>query len=281
MPVRIVHSKQNACLKELRRALAHPPRSASVDAPQPAGIEGPNLLKEALRAGLTIRTVFVAEGFEGLLADLDLPAEIDVLQLPRGLLDSALTTEAPQPIAALVEIPIWTNNNLLINPTGAAPLILVLAGLQDPGNLGTILRSADAFGATGVISLPGTVSPWNPKVVRSSAGSVFRVPFVESTADQCLADLRSAGLRILTTAVHVAKPATGANLTVPTALLIGNEGNGVPDDLASRCDAAITIPMPGPVESLNAAIAASILLYEAARQRAAHPKLGHIVRGKK
>jgi TrmH family RNA methyltransferase len=272
MPVRIVHSKQNARLKELRRALAHPPRSGAGEPAQLAGIEGPNLLHEALRAGLKIETVFVAHGFEGLLAEIGLPDEIDVLQLPKEILDRALTTEAPQPVAALVELPDWSWAHMLGSLQNVNPLVLLLAGIQDPGNLGTILRSAEAFGATGVVSLPGTVSPWNPKAVRASAGSIFRVPLVESTADECFAQLRSSGLRVLTTAVHGAEPATHAPLAGPTALLIGNEGNGVPEELASRCDGAITIPTPGPVESLNAAVAASVLLYEASRQRADHAK---------
>jgi TrmH family RNA methyltransferase len=267
MPVRIVHSKQNARLKQLRRALAHPPRGGSAEAARLAGVEGPNLLREALRAGLKIETVFVAQGFEELLAEVELPSEVDVLALPKELLDQALTTEAPQPLAALVQWPSWSWNDLVNSRTAAAPLLVILAGLQDPGNLGTILRSAEAFGATGVVSLPGTVSPWNPKALRASAGSVFRVPLLESTADECISQLRISGLRILTTAVHGAESMTSANLAGPTAFLIGNEGNGVPDQLASRCDGAITIPTPGPVESLNAAVAASVLLYEAARQR--------------
>jgi TrmH family RNA methyltransferase len=276
MPVRIVHSKQNARLKELRRALAHPPRSGSGTPVKLAGIEGPNLLREAIRAGLKIETVFVAEGFEGMLAEMELPNEIDVLQFPREVLDSALTTEAPQPVAALVGFPAWTWNDLLESHTDTAPLVIVLAALQDPGNLGTILRSAEAFGATGVVSLPGTVSPWNPKAVRASAGSVFRVPLVESNADECFSRLRSTGLRVLTTAVREAEFATSTHLVGPTALLIGNEGNGVPEELASHCDGAITIPMPGSVESLNAAVAASVLLYESARQRAAHVSQFHL-----
>jgi TrmH family RNA methyltransferase len=279
MPVRIVHSKQNARLKELRRVLAHPPRGGAGDPARLAGIEGPNLLHEALRAGLKIETVFVSEGFEGLLNQIGLPHEVDILQLPKEVLADALTTETPQPVAAIVELPAWTWNDLLTHPTHAAPLVLVLAALQDPGNLGTILRSAEAFGATGVISLPGTVSPWNPKAVRASAGSVFRVPFIESTADECFAQLRSAGIRILTTAVHGAEAATSAHLAGPTALLIGNEGYGVPDELASRCHGAITIRTPGPVQSLNAAVAASVLLYEAVRQRSAHTKLSTSARG--
>lgn len=273
MPVRIVHSKQNARLKELRRLLAHPPRGGSGQPPPLAGIEGPNLLREAIRAGLKIETVFVAQEFERLLEDLALSEEIDILLLPKELLDAALTTESPQPAAALVQPFDWIWRDLLeggVDGTEtASPLILVLAGLQDPGNLGTILRSAEAFGATGVVSLPGTVSPWNAKAVRASAGSVFRVPLVESTADECFAQLHSAGLRILTTSVRGAEPATTEDLVGLIALLIGSEGNGVPNELASRCDGAISIPTPGPVESLNAAVAASVLLYEASRQRAA------------
>jgi RNA methyltransferase, TrmH family len=195
----------------------------------------------------------------------------------------------------------------------------VLCGLQDPGNLGTILRSAEAFGASGVVSLPGTVSAWNPKAVRASAGSVFRVPLLAASEEECFTELRETGLRILSTtasneifqahevsghgfsrpdtgwkstgalapkregtgfspyigdpktkgalAPEAPQPAHLADLAGPIAILIGNEGNGVPPNLAAKADSAITIPCPGPVESLNAAVAASVLLYEASRQR--------------
>ncbi len=260
MPVRIVQSKQNARLKELRRALAHPGRGEN----SLAGIEGPNLLDEAVRARLRIACVFAAQGAEHLLDALPLPPETEVLLLPRELLDSALATETPQSIAALVETPHWAWAQLL---GGHAPLIVVLAGLQDPGNLGTIVRSAEAFGATGVVSLPGTVSAWNPKAVRASAGSVFRLPLLTADSEKCFKHLRTAGVRILTTALRGADAARHVQLTGSLALLIGNEGNGVPVELAAQADGAITIPCPGPVESLNAAVAAGILLYEAARQR--------------
>jgi TrmH family RNA methyltransferase len=156
-------------------------------------------------------------------------------------------------------------------PSKAAPLLVVLAGLQDPGNLGTILRSAEAFGAHAVLSLPGTVSAWNPKAVRASAGSVFRLPLLTVSAEECFARLREARVKIWTTAAPTAanraEPADRIDLTGPVALVIGNEGNGVPEALAAQADGAVTIPCPGPVESLNAAIAASLLLYEASRQR--------------
>jgi TrmH family RNA methyltransferase len=142
-----------------------------------------------------------------------------------------------------------------------------LDGLQDPGNLGTILRSAEAFGADGVISLPGTVSAWNPKAVRASAGSVFRLPLLAASIEECFTCLREAGVKVFATAVHGAQPAHVVDLAGPVALLIGNEGNGVSDPVAYEAAAAITIPCPGPVESLNAAVAASVLLYEASCQR--------------
>jgi TrmH family RNA methyltransferase len=267
MPFRIVQSKQNPRLKQLRRALAQPLHAAVGDGPALAGIEGPHLLEEALRAGLRIDCVFVAEGSEPLVESLPFASDTELLLLPRPLLDAALTTESPQPIAALVEPPDWTFAHVLGSHRETPALVLILAGLQDPGNLGAILRSAEAFGADGVISLPGTVSAWNPKAVRASAGSVFRLPIFSVSDEECFLHLREAGVRIFSTTVHGAQPADLADLAAPVALLIGNEGNGVPVNIAARANGAVTIPCPGPVESLNAAVAAGILLYEAARQR--------------
>jgi len=271
MPLRIVQSKQNLRLKDLRRALSQPGREgrglAGRDSPILAGIEGPKLLEEALRAGLRVISVFVAQGAEHLLEGLPLPAGTELLLAPRDVLDSALTTETPQPVAALVEPPDWGWADVFCSRAKAAPLILVLAGLQDPGNLGTILRSAEAFGASGVLALPGTVSAWNPKAVRASAGSVCRMPLLAVSAEECFARLRAAGVRIWTTAVDGAEAADSIDLAGPVALVIGNEGNGVPEELAAQADGAVTIPCPGPVESLNAAVAVSVLLYEASRQR--------------
>ena len=271
MPIRIVQSKQNQRLKELRKALANPGR----DERGLAGIEGPNLLKEALRAGLRIDCVFVAQGSEGLLEGTGLGAETEILAMAKELLDSALTTEAPQAIAALVEPPDWTWAHVLgVHAGGGAEksssLVVVLDGLQDPGNLGTILRSAEAFGADGVICLPGTANAWNPKAVRASAGSVFRLPVLAVSAQDCFEQLIEAGVKSWTTTVKAAQPANLVDLASPVALLIGNEGNGVSDHLAAQATGRITIPCPGPVESLNAAVAASVLLYEASRQRMEH-----------
>ena len=265
MPVRIVQSKQNARLKQLRRAL----KRTSRDGREPAAIEGPNLLAEALRARLNLDCVFAAEGYEHLLDPLHIPDETEVLLMPPEFLASALDTETPQPVAALLQPPSWTWRDLLKPSDGRPPLILILAALQDPGNLGTILRSAEAFGATGILSLPGTVSPWNQKALRASAGSVFRLPVISVPAEECFSQLRRAGVTVLTASSHTSAPAHQVDLARPTALLIGNEGNGVPAEIADRAGGVISIACPGPVESLNAAVAAGILLYEASRQRSA------------
>ncbi len=263
MPVRIVQSKQNARLKELRRALSRPRREPG----ELAGIEGPNLLEEAWRAGLRVPVVFLAEDGRELLAGMTVPPETDVLVVPRELLNDVLETETPQPVAALVEPPEWTWVHLLGNK---GPLLLVvLAGIQDPGNLGTLVRSAEAFGACGMVSLPGTVSAWNQKALRASAGSAFRLPLISAGVEECLLQLREAEVKILTTVLRGGPAAESADLSGRVALVIGNEGKGVPENIAAEAGGRITIPCPGPVESLNAAVAGSVLLYEASRQRRA------------
>jgi RNA methyltransferase, TrmH family len=264
MPIRIVQSKQNARLKELRKALAHPGRNGR----GLVGIEGPNLVDEAIRAGLRVDSIF--SGGENELAALGDRADgIDVSLVPRDELKSILATESPQLVAALIEPPNWTWAHLLNSKEGATALLVILAGIQDPGNLGTIVRSAEAFGAAGVVCLPGTVNAWNQKAMRASAGSVFRMPVLSAGEAEAFENLQKAGVRVLTTAVKGAQAAELADLAGPVAFLMGNEGNGVPAELAAKADGAVTIPCPGPVESLNAAVAASVLLYEAARQRTA------------
>ena len=149
------------------------------------------------------------------------------------------------------------------------PLVVVLAGLQDPGNLGTILRSAEAFGATGIVSLPGTVSAWNPKAVRASAGSVFRVPIVAADAEECIPRLHGAGLTIFATLSRAAQQAQSGGPRQPGGTHHRQRGQRRAGRSCRPRRRTITIPCPGPVESLNAAVAASVLLYEASRQRSA------------
>jgi RNA methyltransferase, TrmH family len=250
---RRIESRQNSRIKELRAGLT---RGAS----QPhVAIEGLHLVEEAIRSHLTLRTVFVLSGHEGLLEKLAL-GDAEILIASEEVFLSATTTEHPQGIAALVEAPSFTVAEML----SGTPLVVVAAGLQDPGNLGTLVRSAEAFGATGMILLPGTVSLWNAKTLRASSGSAFRLPVVNMHAEAAFRALREAGVQIF---AAVARDGGEVDLRRPAALLIGNEGAGLTEEWMTAADGRVTIPFSGPVESLNAGVAGSVLLYEAMRQR--------------
>jgi TrmH family RNA methyltransferase len=175
-------------------------------------------------------------------------------------------SDTPQGVAALVR---YRQSSMpeILERLAVGPLVVV-AGLQDPGNMGTILRSAEAFGAAGVLLGEGTVSPFNSKVVRGSAGSIFRLPFVRVKLVEVLPQLREKSVRVVATSSHKGVPLPDANLGTPIAILVGGEGGGVPRDLFSKADEIIAIPHAPQVESLNAGVAASIVLYEAARQKA-------------
>ena len=266
--ISIVQSRQNARVRELRAAFARSGR----EVPEVIGIEGEHLLAEALRSGLHPRTVFIRNDPDRrnlrALERLALPAPVPIVSLNQAVFESAVETESPQGIAAIIETPHFSLSEAL---AGSNPLIVLAAALQDPGNFGTLVRSAEAFGATGVIALPGTVSVWNSKALRASAGSAFRVPVVAEKPAAVLAALAERHIPVFAAVPASADadsiPCSSADFTGPFALLIGNEGSGLSSDLLDQATTCISIPTPGPVESLNAAVAASILLYEAARQR--------------
>ena len=178
-------------------------------------------------------------------------------------------TKTPQGILTVVKQSHYKLHALSNKTDGNAPLLLVLEQIQDPGNLGTMLRTAEGAGVTGVIMTRDTADIYSPKTIRSTMGSVYRVPFVVTDdLAETMERLKEAGVRI-----YAACPASGAcvydepDYREPSAFLIGNEGNGLREETVKRADQCVTIPMAGQVESLNAAMAAGILLYEAARQR--------------
>jgi TrmH family RNA methyltransferase len=258
---RTVQSRQNARVKELRSGFAHAARTEHGF----ISIEGGHLVQEAIASHLTIAAVFVRIGNESLLDRLDLPESVEILGLAEDVFASAVRTETSQGIAALVEPREFSLEDVLAG-SAAGPLV-VSAGLQDPGNLGTLIRSAEAFGATGFIFLPGTVSLYNQKTLRASSGSAFRLPSVTAKAEDLFPALAARGIAGVAAVASDGQAVTGHDLTRSTALILGNEGNGIPPEILRRASARVTIPTPGPVESLNAAVAGSVLLYEAARQR--------------
>jgi TrmH family RNA methyltransferase len=260
--LRRISSRQNPLVKELRRAFhdGEPTSDGSI------AIESVRTIEEAIRSGLRFHAVFFAESAQARAGRLlpQLAASAEALLLPDDVFQGVVATETPQGVAALVRLKTYKFEDLFASP---GPLIVAAAGVQDPGNLGTIIRSAEAFGAEGVLVGAGTVSPYNPKVVRASAGSLFRLPVLAVEFPAILDSLRERGLKLLATSSHKGIPIEEVELTGGVAVFIGNEGAGLPKDVLRHMDAQIAIPHEPKVESLNAGIAASIVLYEASRQR--------------
>ncbi|HYW48662.1 MAG TPA: RNA methyltransferase [Bryobacteraceae bacterium] len=262
-----ITSAANPLLKDVRRAIAR----GGLTSEGWCVAETFHLLEEALGGKCEVKVVLAAESARPAAeAQLRRLAGVKLAVLPDALFQSVSGTRTAQGVMALVTPPAWTVEQLF----GGCPLVMVLDGLQDPGNAGAVVRAAEAFGATGVLFLKGVVSPYNPKTVRASAGSLFRIPFVHGVdAAQARAALRHHGVEL-----YAAVPARDAaamrsiaeiDLTGPCALIIGSEAHGVGPELRSGAT-GVSIPTVG-VESLNAAVAAGILLYEARRQRARHP----------
>jgi RNA methyltransferase, TrmH family len=274
--LRSVTSSQNALVKQLRQAFA--------DGQAPNGlcaVEGMRLIEEAIRSRLKLHALFIRESAQAKAQRVldQLSKHAEAVLLPDKIFDTAVLTEHPQGIAALVRI----REHDLSTALAAEPaLVVVAAGIQDPGNFGTLIRSAEAFGATSIVGTEGTVSQWNPKTLRASAGSIFRLPACKTRAEELMPELRARQIRCLglvapqpeANTVATADGASprsplrlqDADLVRPCALFVGNEGAGLPRELLREMEQFIAIPQTR-VESLNAGVAASIALYEAQRQR--------------
>ena len=261
--LRRIEGRHNPLVKLLRQAFAGADCTSDGD----CAVEGLRIVEEAIRSGRRFRAVFFRESEQDLAERLlpQIGAHVETLLLPNNIFDNAVPSETPQGVAALVHVKEFSLEEIM-ERLQVGPLV-VIAGLQDPGNLGTILRSAEAFGGAGVILGEGTVSPFNAKVVRASAGSVFRVPVIRGKLDTISSQLRAREIRLVATSSHKGTPLGEARLTGPLAMFIGNEGSGLSRDLMTKMDEVVVIPHAPQVESLNAGVAASILLYEAARQR--------------
>lgn len=263
--VRTVTSRQNAQVKDLRKAF-------SQGEPTDDGyiaIEGVRVIEEAIRSGLRFRALFLSVSGIAYGSRLvpQMADNVEILMLPDEVFSSAVATETPQGVAALVKLKTFDLKHLLDDPAKEL-LVMGTAGVQDPGNLGTIIRSAEAFSARAVLLGEKTVSHFNSKVVRGSAGSIFRQPVIRtSPLSEAVRLLKAYDFYVIGTSSHKGKPLEEVDLTGRAALLIGSEGAGLPPELAAEANELINIPHSSKVESLNAGVAASILLYEAARQR--------------
>jgi TrmH family RNA methyltransferase len=258
-----ITSAANPLLKDVRRAIAR----GSLTAQGWCVAETFHLLEEALRSDCEVKVVLAAESVRSAAeAQAGRRAGVKVVVVPDPVMQKVSATQTSQGVVALVRPPEWRLDQLF---RGRA-LVVVLDGMQDPGNAGAILRAAEAFGATGAIFLKGSVSPYNPKTLRASAGSLFRVPFLHGRdAAAVLAAFKQRGVRLYVAVParegQAVPPLAEVDFTANCALIIGNEARGVSPELrAAALD--VSIPTAG-VESLNAAMAAGILLYEARRQR--------------
>lgn len=257
--VEAITSVRNPVLRDVKRAVQR-------GALTPGGLcvaATFHLLEEALASGCAVPVVLagrsVAPMVEKHVRGLQ---RTRLLVLEDGLLTELSGTESPQGVVALVQPPTWTLDHLFRGRS----LLLILDGIQDPGNAGSLLRAAEAFGATGALFVKGTANPYHPKTVRASAGSLFRLPCLAGLD----ADMARAACAQRRVEIYAAGPRDGllldeADLTRPCAIVIGSEGRGVGAEFG-RAARSLTIPTTG-VESLNAAAAAAIILYEAARQR--------------
>lgn len=219
--------------------------------------EGPKLLAEALKWGAELETVVCEPGVQ--LPEL--PEKTRVVEMPDSLLSAVADTETPQGVVFIVKQKVMRLPETL---TGGR--YLVLDGIQDPGNLGTIWRTADAFGVDGLILCNNCVDPWSPKTVRATMGAVFRLPVFEATLEETARKLDEAGIPLYATALREDTVDVREVPLSNAAVIIGSEGRGVSDHALELCKKTVKIPMRDRCESLNAAVAASVVLWEMARE---------------
>lgn len=230
-------------------------------------LEGPDLVEAALENGAEFEALYVdsAEATSPAVTavvERASVAGVRIFGLDPGVLEKVADAKTPQPLLAAVRFPIIDVGSL---PTDG--FVLVLHDLRDPGNVGTIIRSADAAGVAAVVLTGQSVDPFNPKTLRATAGSIFHVPIAVCSLDQALQHFTGGGARTFATVIRGGTPLRDVDLTKPTVVVIGNEADGLDDESIGRCASALSIPMVGRGESLNAGVAASLIAFEALRQR--------------
>jgi RNA methyltransferase, TrmH family len=249
--------KHNPLLADIRKAIQRDTLTSSGLLP----IEGPKLVQEAHASNMAIEALLLREG----ILPGDFPPASVTYRLDPGTFKEIQDTTRSQGVMALVRPREWTLSDVLARLR--AP-VAVLAGLQDPGNVGTILRIVESFGGAGCIGLSGTAAVHNAKVVRASAGSVFRLPHVWNVNLEAVSDaLKTRKIPLIGTSPYARDSITSWDWTRPTAVFIGNEGAGLSAEQASACSAMLQIPHEPETESLNSAIAAAVIFYEAARSK--------------
>ncbi|SFS45117.1 RNA methyltransferase, TrmH family [Paenibacillus sp. BC26] len=228
-------------------------------------IEGVHLVQEALLAGADVETIVIdmERGIPGELRTLLGQTDCELIEATPAVMAKCTGTDSPPPVFGVAAKPYADVSNLYQQDS----LVVVLDGVRDPGNVGTIIRSADAVGAHAVVLGRGCVDLYNPKTVRSTMGSLFHLPVIEGDLSELLPEAKKHGISLVGTSLQASATCYSYNWSGATWLLMGSESQGLSGDVLGQVDTSIIIPMHGHSESLNVAMASTILLYEALRQR--------------
>ena len=227
-------------------------------------LDGSHVIDEAISAGVPLECLITDERDEAITATAQ-RAGVPIAVATTAVMDAVSPVRTPSGVVAIAR---WAPVPFATAFEPAPALVIGLCGVQDPGNLGSAIRAADALGATAVLSLDDSADPGGWKALRGAMGSTFHLPIATGRSAEALAEGRRHGLQIVATAVSGGRDACHVDLRPPTLLLLGSEGQGLAADLASQADVRVTIPMKVRVNSLNVAVTAGLLLYEARRQRA-------------
>jgi len=264
-----ISSRQDPIVRQCRQLAGDPSSDGGIL------LDGAHLIREALHAGVTIDVVLVTSNYfeHTTVSDAAIPADAAhagarVFAVTTSVMNAASPVRTPSGIVAIAR---WTSPPIAATFAPAPALAVGLVAVQDPGNTGAAVRSADALGATGVIALEGTAHPAGWKALRGAMGSTFRLPVCRADWAAVRTEARRAGARILATIAGRAERLSDTDLVGPTLLLVGNEGAGLPPEMVAEADARVMIPMRPGVNSLNVSVTVALILFEARRQRGIAP----------
>lgn len=251
-----IESKNNSLLKELKKLKEKKHRTAKGQ----YIIEGLRFVEEAVKCDANIEYLIFTEEFYEKEQNFvhGVSEDVKKIIMTKPLLEHLCSTETPQGVVAVVDM---KNNDL-----NEGNMVILVDKVQDPGNMGTIIRTAHAVGAAGIVMTKGTVDVYNDKVLRSTMGSIFHMPIIEDKDLSIVGDLKSQGYKLVVSSLQGQKNFFEEDLTGKVIIAVGNEGNGVSDEVYEIADIKVKIPMPGNAESLNVAIATSVMMYEKVRQ---------------
>lgn len=256
-PVARLTSRQHAIVRRFRHAATHPDADDVL-------LDGDHLVNAALDASVPVE-ILLTDGRAPLLVARARAAGADIYEGTHAVIDAASPVRTPTGVVALAR---WATHDVASTfPASAGGCVLGLCNVQDPGNVGSAIRAADALGAAAVLALDGTADPRGWKAMRGAMGSTFRLPVARGSSRDAIAAARSRGLAIVATVANGGHALDATDLGAPTLILVGSEGAGLPDDIVTLADRRLTISMRAGVESLNVAVTSAILLFEARRQR--------------